>query len=114
MKIRVLSDLHLEFMTKLEAEEFVRHLPVDCDVLILAGDVSNAAGIVDALRMFADRFSHVVFVAGNHEFYGSSPAGVEAALKDVPPNVHVLETGAVTIDGQDHRGIKGQRFVGCS
>jgi Icc-related predicted phosphoesterase len=111
MKIRILSDLHLEFMHDLHSSEFVRRLPRDCDVLVLAGDVSNASGLLRALRLFSDRYENVVYVVGNHELYGSSPTEVEALLEGAPDNVHVLEEGSVRVGSL---GLDGQRFLGCS
>lgn len=111
MKIRIISDLHLEFMPNLHSSEFVRRLPTDCDVLVLAGDVSNASGLLRALRLFSDRYENVVYVVGNHELYGSSPTQVEELLEDAPDNVHVLEMGVVRIGSL---GLDGQRFLGCS
>ena len=79
MKIAILSDLHLEFGQELTFDN------VNADVLILAGDCIVAAALVDssnknaAMRdlfcsVFAsasENFEHVIYVAGNHEFYHS-------------------------------------------
>jgi Icc-related predicted phosphoesterase len=112
MKIRILSDLHLDFMSDLYASEFVRRLPRDCEVLVLAGDVSNRDGIMRALRLFAHFYKNIVYVKGNHELYGApSPAEVEALLEEAPGNVHVLELGSVYISPP---GFDGRRFLGCS
>ena len=104
MKIRVLSDLHLEFMTKPDAAAFVEKLalPGSCDVLVLAGDVSNASGIGAALRLFSGSIP-IVYVVGNHEFYGSSPEQVQALLSATP---EWLEC--------DSRNMGERRFLGCS
>lgn len=108
-----MSDLHLEFHAD-GGKEFISTLDNDCDVLVLAGDISNADGINNALRLFARRFdnSSVVFVAGNHELYGSSPDAVERAFEFVTEeNVHILEMGTVRIGSL---GLDGHRFLGCS
>lgn len=76
MKIKVVSDLHLEF-----SDCFINNNE-GCDVLILSGDIlvveklfreGSADGQVfrDFLKRCAFQFPHVVYVAGNHEFYGS-------------------------------------------
>ncbi len=108
MRIRVLSDLHLEFMTTETRTAFIESVPVDCDVLVLAGDVDSGASLLSALQAFADRFRHVVYVLGNHEFYGTSVVDRLAALRswNKPANFHWLENSSVVIDGQ--------RFIGCS
>lgn len=110
MNLRILSDLHLEFMAD-GAASFVESLrEPECDVLVLAGDIGvHAAGLEGSLRRFCNLFPHVVYVAGNHEFYGSSPAAVERKLGMIAAertNFHWLENSACEIDGQ--------RFVGCT
>lgn len=64
MKIRVLSDLHIE-----------HHMPEDvpgcnADLTILAGDIANGRDGIDwAARTFAGA---VLYVPGNHEYYESA------------------------------------------
>lgn len=108
MRIRILSDLHLEFMTAEARKAFIESVPVDCDVLALAGDVDAGASLLGTLETFAARFRHVVYVLGNHEFYGTSVAARLDALRSWrrPENFHWLENSSVVIDGQ--------RFIGCS
>lgn len=93
MRTRVLSDLHLEFMEADERSLFIESIPTDCDVLVLAGDVDGGASLHDTLRAFADRFRHVVYVLGNHEFYGTSVAERLDAIRysKHPENFHWLE-----------------------
>lgn len=102
MRIRPLSDLHLEFahfelpVIEHEAET----------VLVLAGDIGNLAqsgprqNVVDFLRKVAVRHAAVVYVAGNHEFYdGFWPYALQSFRQSVslPDNVHVLERQAVRL-----------------
>ena len=62
MKIRVLSDLHLEFQDWLPPA-------VEADIVVLAGDIhSGSRGIEWARRQFP--LSPVLYVPGNHESYG--------------------------------------------
>jgi predicted phosphodiesterase len=74
MKIRLLSDLHHEFFrTKsMFTETFMEYNGED--VLVLAGDIavgaSNVAHVFD--EFLARGFPKIVFVPGNHEFYGTS------------------------------------------
>ena len=66
--LRLLSDLHLEGT----AYKFV---PADTDaesVLVLAGDISVGTRAVDFIDEIHDRFIHVIYVLGNHEFYRNS------------------------------------------
>jgi len=110
LRVRVLSDLHLEFFgLNGEAERFIGSLDNNCDVLVLAGDVAVKDDLVWLLQLFGQRFPRVVYVPGNHEYYTASPDIVEARCKrllDIGANVHWLDNETVTIDGQ--------RFVGST
>ena len=102
MKLRIMSDLHLEFLRDLSTFE-IPALPDDKDtVLILAGDVHLAKYLYKVFEMFADRFKAIVFVYGNHEFYKgnmpSIPLKVEESIAHLP-NVYVLDAETVEIDG---------------
>lgn len=99
MRIWVLSDLHLEHSEM--------RLPLkipDADVCVCAGDVT-VGGIVPSLRWLYDKISFrmpVVFVAGNHEFYGGSFIESLAAARELAPqleNVHFLDGDTVEING---------------
>tara|TARA_Y100000034_G_scaffold132274_1_gene194854 strand:- start:3779 stop:4507 length:729 start_codon:yes stop_codon:yes gene_type:complete len=111
MKIKVFSDLHVEFH-KQHAFNFIRSLCADdADVLCLAGDIGlEVDGSVDlAVGEFCGHYNHVVFVAGNHEFYNSSLECVAKAMAELEsafPNFHWLENSSIEIEGQ--------RFIGCT
>jgi len=65
MKLRILSDLHLEFQN-MELEVLPDE---DRTILVLAGDIhvgNRAKTFIDNLL---HRFDRVVYVLGNHEFY---------------------------------------------
>lgn len=102
MNIRILSDLHLEHGT---SHEFAP-LPDDRDsIMVLAGDIGAFRfadnHLVPFLTMLCERFRHVLYVFGNHEFYRSTwpDAGYEfQARNDLPENLHVLNPGVVEID----------------
>jgi len=93
MKIRVFSDLHLEFYDFHPVE-------VPADVVVLAGDIqSEHYGLGWARSMFPD--TAIVYVMGNHEFYD---ADVEAVLERarreaVALGIHLLEKDQAIIDG---------------
>jgi Icc-related predicted phosphoesterase len=100
MIIRILSDLHLEFGPISLPE-------VDADLVVLAGDVhikrNSLAWIRDA---FPDQ--PVIYIAGNHEFYGEKTPGLLAKLKAdaAGTKVHVIENEVVEVNGW--------RFFGCT
>lgn len=99
MKIRLLSDLHLEFVP-------FSIPPMDGDsdtVLVLAGDIAPIVHrdlLETFLRDAAGRFRHVCFVPGNHEYYDAVWPDVldELCEWNLPANVHVLQRGSVQVD----------------
>lgn len=99
MRIWIMSDLHLEFSEM--------RLPLkipEADVCVVAGDVTTG-GVVPSLRWLHDNISFrmpVVFVAGNHEFYGASFVEARRRAHDVVPrveNIHFLDGETIEIDG---------------
>ena len=100
MKIRILSDLHLEFQ---------RWAPpkVDADVVVLAGDIHVGIQGVDwARRHFP--LSPVIYVPGNHEFYGEHMQNLRGDLLRAGRDSRVD-----VLDG-DNLVIGGVRFLGAT
>ena len=108
--IRVMSDLHMEFMTPLEQHRFVMSLdPAGVDVLVLAGDICTYRSMVDVMTMFCHRFeaSDVVWVHGNHEYYGSDLYAVHARSREAVrqnKNLHWLENDVAVLHGTRFMG----------
>ena len=93
MRFHVISDLHQEF-----GEVDVPR--VDCDAVICAGDVSiKRNGLKWILRRFT--VVPVVYICGNHEFYGENYPSLIWKLRDEArgTNVHVLEDEFVVMGG---------------
>jgi predicted phosphodiesterase len=93
MKIRVLSDLHLEFQRWSPP-------PVSADAVVLAGDIdSGAAGIHWGREYFPE--SEIIYVPGNHEFYGSEMQDMLGKMRRAAKQsgVHLLDADSVEIDG---------------
>jgi predicted phosphodiesterase len=92
MRIRVYSDLHLEF------GPFDPPSSADVDVVVLAGDIDvKGRGVA-----FAERFPcPVVYVPGNHEYYGGSIPRLTEKLKEAArgSHVHVLDGDSVVLGG---------------
>jgi len=130
MKIKLVSDLHLEF-----ADYNIKN-DEGCDVLILSGDImviqdlhdhpetsygmysnanladlgrrqQTALRFRDFLKRCSFQFPHVVYVAGNHEFYhGEFHKGIGYLREECNkfPNIYFLE--------RDMQYIEGVLFVG--
>lgn len=111
VRIQLLSDLHFEF-DRDGGEAFARGVPVTADVLVIGGDLiplREQGPVRRAFGWFCDRFPHVVFVPGNHEYYRTRPPEADALLATCAqgfPNLHVLNPGVAVIDGI--------RFVGAT
>jgi len=110
MRLLVASDVHTEFHAD-GGRSFVDDLdPRGIDVLVLAGDIAVGAHIPAALGLFCERFRDavVVYLHGNHEFYGSSrPEVLELTRRAAErlDNLRWLDVSEAT--------IRGVRFVGA-
>ena len=96
MKLYVLSDLHVEFGPFAPDPDTVKA----ADVIILAGDIYlGVKGIAWARKIFGDK--PIVYVAGNHEFYGHHWDKLLDQLREDARahDVHYLENDSVTING---------------
>lgn len=130
MKIRILSDLHMEFSS------YQLTNPTEADILILSGDIMLSYpfhdypyGVLDIwddeneygptqslairfrkfLETASNLFKHVIYIAGNHEFYHGRFHGSLVDLKqecDHYGNIHFLEDSCMVIDGV--------KFIGCT
>ncbi|MGF6093068.1 metallophosphoesterase family protein [Pseudomonas sp. 18173] len=98
MRIALLSDMHLS----------VNAIPfpaVDADIVVLAGDIARPAKAIEWARACP---VPLVYVAGNHEFYGSDLVSTHEQLKSLAQGtqIHVLERSEYVHDGV--------RFLGCT
>ncbi|MGA0796991.1 MAG: metallophosphoesterase [Quisquiliibacterium sp.] len=100
MRLRILSDLHVE-VAAFEPQ------PVTADLVVLAGDIHNG---VEALRWARQTFprDEILMVAGNHEFYDGEYLSTLDAMREQARHsgVRLLENEATVIDGV--------RFLGCT
>jgi Icc-related predicted phosphoesterase len=103
-KLQVMSDLHLEHFHDWE------YLPVvgSGDILILAGDILNAKhfktnGFLNTLyqrfiETCSKNYERILYVFGNHEFYGYNYEGAYHKIKEyLPDNFHVMENDTIQI-----------------
>lgn len=102
MKIKIYSDIHLEFKGEMH--------PGKGDVLILAGDICTAkhyatngelgAKYKKFFATCAKNFRKVFYVVGNHEYYGSNFQSVINKLRLLlPRKIDLLEKNAVNYNG---------------
>jgi predicted phosphodiesterase len=98
MKINVLSDLHL-------GQGQLAWPANDADLVILAGDIARPA---QAIEWAAGLGKPVLYVPGNHEFYGASLGATRAALRQLAAG------SAVRVLDDDQAVIAGVRFLGST
>jgi predicted phosphodiesterase len=94
MKLWILSDLHTEFESFDWPAKYA-------NVLILAGDCFTDDG-VSFIRQAKEHAEHVLFVPGNHEFYGYEYHARLEYLKSLP--CEVLHNRAIEINGVKFAG----------
>jgi predicted phosphodiesterase len=98
MRLNVLSDLHLSLGALAVPAN-------DADAIVLAGDIARPKEAIAWASGFA---KPVLYVPGNHEFYGGSIAGTVAELRRLSAgsDIHVLD--------DDEVAIEGVRFLGST
>jgi predicted phosphodiesterase len=101
MKFRLVSDLHLDF-----SQYIVPELPDDNEtVLLVAGDICEGRYLT-LLKQFLDnhcyRFSAILFVLGNHDYYGVNfflhVEKVKQVLYENYSNVYLLDNNTWEIE----------------
>ncbi|MBI5890191.1 MAG: metallophosphoesterase family protein [Nitrosomonadales bacterium] len=100
MRIHVLSDLHLEIAS-------YQPQPVECDVVVLAGDIGNQVqGIAWGRSIWPAK--EILYVPGNHEFYRRERTETlqQMRARAGELGVHLLDNDEVV--------IAGVRFLGST
>ena len=111
MKLRLVSDLHLEFNYDPEVvDSFIPRMERDGETtLALLGDIHVGREVIPYLDEMSKRFKYVIYILGNHEFYGNNFYGLRNYLLDKTlhiHNLHIIENETIVLDGQ--------KFVGCT
>jgi len=108
MKIRLLSDLHLEFSGRRWEHLWEKSDQDKETILILAGDIDIGAYSQPFMTELSEHFKYVLRICGNHEFYEHRFDKVIEEWKiyeeSGPKNFHFLHN--------DVRWIDGVRFIG--
>ena len=84
------------------------HRP-EADVIVLAGDLApHTEGLIDRLREHWSSTPHILYVLGNHEFYGTEidETRVAIAKECAEAGIQLLDPGMVR--------IRGVRFIGAT
>ena len=113
MKFDLISDVHQDMGWRDEWPA-----TGDSDILVLPGDLHNTMwGAVSVLDYFANRYKKILYVDGNHEYYGARGfVPVDENMQSVrnfilnekPSNVHYLsQEGPYVSDGVAFVGANG-------
>jgi Icc-related predicted phosphoesterase len=86
-----------------QGRQFIAEMdPTGVDALVLAGDISNCSTVARHLQWLSEKYSNIIYVPGNHEYYGSSFASVQKILDSL--KVHLLRNEPITVMGHTFIG----------
>jgi predicted MPP superfamily phosphohydrolase len=109
LKVQPISDLHLDC---LEGEKWdgVLHSIInpEADVIVFAGDMCEYRNIRLLKRALADVHQRIIYVPGNHEYWGSN--NFKGLVKDLKTEFSDMKN--VSILNEDYRQIDGVIFIG--
>lgn len=109
MKIALISDVHAEFYKN--EPDWLPPLPENPDVLVLAGDIHVGKLLIPFIERVSKALpsTHLVVIAGNHEFYRQYRLATLNAYREAfvgHTRIHFLEN--------DYVDIAGIRFIGAT
>ena len=105
MKVQIASDLHLEFLQRLFPGERLISPAHGADLLVLAGDIANG---IEAIELFRNWPVPVLYLAGNHEFFGHAIEQVRIDLRKAAAGTSVVFMDNDVVD------FGGVRFLGTT
>ena len=108
------SDLHLEFCPQ-RGDPFacLPSVPAQADAVVLAGDIARGMASMDAACELAQRCGKpVLWIAGNHEYYGSDFLRLFAAFE--ARSAACEHFGVCALEYLQTATIAGTRFAGCT
>ena len=113
MKIQLLSDLHNEFLRHrklVPGHLWAGEIPqTDADVIILAGDIDvGLQGVQWALRESERLAKPIIYVPGNHEFYGFEYFELKKDIAECCEGTQVCVLDTAQIE------LNGVRFIGTT
>ena len=113
MNFQIASDLHLDTRGGLDAVDDDAFPTRKAPLLVLAGDVASAMDpdYQDMLTRIAEPFDMVLYVPGNHEYYGSniSPKKMGERIEEICYSV-----GNVVYLNKRRVDIRGMAYIGAT
>ena len=113
MKYYYISDIHLEWLKKNFFNQILKYFDIltKNDVIIFNGDVCNPKYQLDTLLTYlSHKVNHIIYVAGNHEYYDSSIEEINSyitSLEDKYLNFSFLNNKKISINGIEILGGTG-------
>lgn len=111
MKIQIISDLHIEFLTCLQTEKIISTIQPNGDVLVLAGDIGNPnhPSYIHFLEQINKKFSKIFLITGNHEYYGDDVQNCNKKIQDL-----CLGLENVSFLSSSYEDYLGFRWIGTT
>jgi predicted phosphodiesterase len=114
MKFQIISDIHTEFALEnpdMEKDIFGIDIPENSKevTLLIAGDLSQRTATSEFLNNLSQYYKNVVFVCGNHEFYGGK---LEGTVDDIVAgirgdNIYLLDNEMISFAPEEDVVIIG-------
>lgn len=111
MRLQIISDLHID-INKICKNKFPKLIKPMCDNLAILGDSTNNynnGNFKDLIDYCCKNFKKVLFLTGNHEYYGNHKETVRPTMAQVDEhyrgisikhiNFHYLQRDVIKIDG---------------
>jgi predicted phosphodiesterase len=109
-RLQISSDLHSEFYGPQEWKNLLDQFKGEADILVLAGDIVPLRfldQVRDVLGPFCEKYEHVIYVPGNHEFYGCDVIESTSLLGTLENELHNL-----VVLKNSEREVRGIKFYG--
>lgn len=103
LEFQYASDLHIEHVNSFSDKTWESMLVPSAPNLILCGDIGSASNpiqLVHFLTWCKNKWDNVIYVPGNHEYYGTSIKYGNKVINDIcgKLSVHYLNPGFIKID----------------
>lgn len=99
MRLQWITDPHFSFCVNLIKPMIDKLNIINPDMLLIGGDIGESSNFDDFLKILSKGFSKpIIFVLGNHDFYGSSVKSVReraSSIKLTYPNITYLTTSDI-------------------
>jgi len=108
-KLLICSDLHTNFHKDYGKSAINSLDNKDVDIVVVAGDLTTSQLLEANLKQLCSRFPQVVYVAGNHEYYGHTFQDIEDDLSKIESSLDNL-----TWLNNTRAVVSGVPFIGAT